>query len=69
MLKPPTPKTYAPGLFILGENDLYISKSTGPILQKQFEKLQFEVIEGANHFVQQDAPDKTNALMRKFLKS
>jgi len=63
------PKKYAPGLYILGENDIYISKETGPILQKQFENLQYEVVEGANHFVQQDAPEKTNALLRKFLKS
>jgi len=63
------PKTCAPGLYILGENDIYISKDTGPILQKEFENLQYEVVKGANHFVQQDAPDKTNALLRKFLKS
>lgn len=63
------PKAFAPGLYLLGEGDHYISKATGPILQKQFKNLQFEVVEGANHFLQQDAPEKTNALLRKFLKS
>jgi len=63
------PKKCAPGLYILGENDLYISKKTGPMLQKQFENLQYEVVKGSNHFVQQDTPQKTNALLRKFLKS
>lgn len=69
MPKSSKPKTFAPGLYLLGENDLYISKATGPILQKQFENLQFEVVKDANHFLQQDAPEKTNALLRKFLKS
>lgn len=59
---------YSPGLFILGENDLYISKSSGSHLQRQFQNLRFETVVGANHFVQQDAPEKTNELMREFLK-
>lgn len=63
------PKTYAPGLYLLGENDLYISKGTGPILQKLFKNLQYEVVKDANHFLQQDAPEKTNSIMRTFLKS
>lgn len=67
---PPSPKinNYSHGLFILGENDLYISKSSGSHLQRQFENLRFEIVADANHFVQQDAPEKTNALMREFLK-
>lgn len=66
--KRPTPATFAPGMFILGERDAYIAASTGPILKKRFENLRFEVVPGANHFVQQDAPEKTNQLLWEFLK-
>jgi len=62
------PKRYVPGLYILGENDLYISKETGPILEKEFENLKYEVIEGANHFVQQDAPEKNQCTFEKIPK-
>jgi len=62
------PKTYAPGLYIIGENDSALSKDTGPILKKQFENLEYEVVKGANNFVQEVAPEKTNALLRTFLK-
>lgn len=60
---------YAPGLFILGEKDLYISQESGAMLKKQFENLRFETVQGANHFVQQDAPEQTNQLIREFLKN
>lgn len=63
------PTTFAPGLYLLGEDDLYISKATGAALQKFFKNLQYEVVPGTNHFLQQDAPEKTNAIIRKFLKS
>lgn len=59
---------YAPGLFILGELDPYISKSSGHHMQNQFQNLRFERVQDANHFVQQNAPEKTNALIREFLK-
>lgn len=60
---------YAPGLFILGENDHYISKSSGHHMQHQFQNLRFEAVRDANHFVQQNAPENTNALIREFLKA
>jgi len=63
------PTASVPGLYILGERDMYVSKETGPLLQNQFENLQFKVIKDANHFVQQDAPEATNELMREFLRS
>lgn len=59
---------YAPGLFILGERDQYISKTSGRHMQKEFQNLRFETVPDANHFVQQNAPEKTNALIRDFLK-
>ncbi|XP_037027686.1 epoxide hydrolase 4-like [Bradysia coprophila] len=69
MPKLTTPTTFASGLYLLGEDDLYISKATGAELQKFFKNLQYEVVPGTNHFLQQDAPEKTNAIIRKFLKS
>lgn len=60
---------FAPGLYILGEHDLYIAPESGPMLQKYYENLRFETIAGANHFVQQDAPEQTNKLIREFLKN
>ena len=58
---------FVPGLYLQGENDLYISAETGNLLQKEFEKLDVKFVKGANHFVQQDEPEETNRLMREFL--
>jgi len=63
------PTSFSPGLYLLGEHDRYISKGFGAILQKDFKNLQYEVVQGANHFLQQDSPEKTNAIIRKFLQS
>lgn len=65
--KYPKPNSFSPGLYLLGERDLYIRKETGPMLQKQFKNLEFKIIEAANHFCQQDRPDDVNRLMREFL--
>lgn len=59
---------YAPGLFLLGEKDRYISQQAGVQQQKMSGNLRFETVPGANHFVQQHAPAATNALMRSFLR-
>lgn len=59
---------WSPGLFLLGENDKYISQKTGPQQQLRNGNLRFETVPGANHFVQQDAPEAVNALMRSFLR-
>lgn len=60
-------ETFSPGLYLVGERDLYISKETGPMLQKQFKNLEFKIVENANHFCQQDQPEAVNKLMREFL--
>lgn len=67
----PQPKVekYAPGLFLLGEKDMYISQKTGPQQQRRNANLRFECVRDANHFVQQDAPEAVNKLMREFLKA
>lgn len=56
-----------PGLYLLGEEDLFISKKTGELLQKSFNNLEFKFVPGAGHFAQQDKPDLVNKLMREFL--
>uniref|UniRef100_A0A182YBN1 Apyrase n=1 Tax=Anopheles stephensi TaxID=30069 RepID=A0A182YBN1_ANOST len=66
-LTPPKPSTYAPGLYLLGENDLYISKETGPLMQQEFENLEFRIVPGVDHFLQQHKPDVVNQYMREFL--
>jgi len=66
---PPLPRVtrFAPGLFMLGEGDKYISRESGPMAQQMIQNLQFKVIKGANHFAQQHAPAETNRLIREFL--
>uniref|UniRef100_A0A182MDM7 AB hydrolase-1 domain-containing protein n=1 Tax=Anopheles culicifacies TaxID=139723 RepID=A0A182MDM7_9DIPT len=66
-LTPPRPKTFARGLYLLGENDLYISKETGPLMQQEFENLEFRIVPGVDHFLQQHKPELVNQYMREFL--
>lgn len=68
---PPTkkPEKFASGLFMLGENDKFISKKSGKIMEKYYDNLEFKVIKGASHFAQQDSPEATNKMMREFLSS
>jgi epoxide hydrolase 4 len=61
------PGTFAPGLYLIGEHDLYISKDTGPLAKKYYENLDYQVVSGANHFAQQDAPETVNTMIRTFL--
>ena len=62
------PLKFSRGLFLLGEKDYYISKDAASMMQKNFENLDFKVIEGANHFAQQNKPEETNRLIREFLR-
>lgn len=64
---PPPPK-FVPGLYLLGEKDIYISPGSGDLAKKMYEKLEFKIIEGADHFGNQNMPEATNLLMREFLK-
>ncbi|XP_070502200.1 epoxide hydrolase 1-like [Chironomus tepperi] len=65
--RPPRPKNPVPGLYILGEYDKYISRETGPLAMKELDRLEFNIIKGANHFAQQHKPDETNRMIREFL--
>lgn len=57
----------ANGMFILGQRDIAISLAACVVMATEYPKLRFEVIPNANHFVHQDAPNATNALIRDFL--
>jgi len=56
-----------PGLYLVGEHDKYISHESGQKLQKFYKGLDFRVIPGSNHFLQQDKPKEVNEMIRNFL--
>jgi epoxide hydrolase 4 len=62
------PTSFAPGLFLLGDDDKYISQDSGAATQKYYENLEYKVVEGAKHFAQQCEPEKINRLIRDFIK-
>lgn len=64
---PPSTKEFAPGFYILGDKDAYISKMSGLLLQRVYPKLKYEVVLRANHFVQQDDPVTLNKYIRRFV--
>lgn len=61
------PTHFVPGLYMLGENDHFISQSTGKVLQTYYDNLEFKIVAGANHFSQQHKPEETNRIIREFL--
>lgn len=63
----PRPSSFVPGLFMLGEGDKFISRDCGKLAQKFYDKLEFKIISGGNHFVQQHVPEETNRLIREFI--
>lgn len=52
---------------MLGEKDAYISQKSIEVTQQLYPLGRVEVVPGANHFVQQDAPKETNHLIRSFI--
>ncbi|KAG5684138.1 hypothetical protein PVAND_013379 [Polypedilum vanderplanki] len=61
------PANCAPGLFLLGEYDKYIARSTGKLAKAELDNLDFKLIMSANHFAQQHKPEETNRMIREFL--
>lgn len=58
------------GLSIWGEHERYIFfDAVRQQFMKFYPKLRTEIVPNANHFVQQDAPKATNAIIRDFLGS
>lgn len=60
-------KSFAPGLYMIGELDKYISIDTAPPTIEMYKNLQFAQIKGSNHFAQQDTPDQVNEIIDDFL--
>lgn len=56
-----------PGILIFGKNDLYLDFRMVESTKEYVENLETQIIEDANHFVQQTAPKDVNTIMRKFL--
>lgn len=57
------------GMYVLGELEKYISFETLELTQTEYPKIRIEVVKGANHFLNQDAPQAVNDLLRDFLGS
>lgn len=56
----------APGLYLLGDGEKFISKETLPKAQKLFKNLEVGIIPNANHFAQEVNPVETNRIIREF---
>lgn len=65
----PRLEKYAPGLYLHGERDLYVSDVFVQVLENMYPNLEGKLIPEASHFAQQDKPEAVNRLMREFLKS
>lgn len=55
------------GMYVLGQQENYISAASLDLTAKEYPKIRVEVVAGANHFLQQHAPKATNDLIRNFL--
>lgn len=56
-----------PFLYVLAENDLYLSKNLIDGMKKQYATIETKILDGCEHFMQQEEPEKVNALVRQFL--
>lgn len=56
-------------MFILGENDRFVSRKSIQLLAEAYPGIRTEIIANANHFIQQDSPIAVNKLIREFLGS
>ncbi|XP_055598145.1 epoxide hydrolase 3-like [Uranotaenia lowii] len=65
--KLPEIKEYSPGLYIVAENDQFISFRSGPLMVKSFPRLQYRIVPNSEHYVQQEHPSIVNQMIREFL--
>lgn len=54
-------------MFVLGENEKYISAKSLELTRKEYPKMRVEVVPNAAHFLQHQAATATNNLIRDFL--
>ncbi|PNF35311.1 Epoxide hydrolase 4 [Cryptotermes secundus] len=59
----------APGLYMFGEHDGHLVFDHLWAAQSYIKNLKVQMVKGANHYVQQDDPEKVNGLIRDFLKT
>jgi pimeloyl-ACP methyl ester carboxylesterase len=59
----------APGLYMFGEHDGHFVFDHLWTAQSYIKNLEVKMVKGANHYVQQDDPEKVNKLIREFLKT
>ena len=61
------PKITVPTLLLWGDRDRFLAKYTTDGTDHFVEDLTVEFLPGVSHWVQQDAPEATNAALRRFL--
>lgn len=65
--KPMTPDTAPPGLFIFGQNDIYISPEIVDITMEMVPNLTPKILPNLGHFGNQENPELFNQTVREFL--
>nr|XP_019556973.2 epoxide hydrolase 4-like [Aedes albopictus] len=58
---------YSPGLYLMAENDKFITMQSGQLLMKAMPRLRCRVVPGSGHHMQQDQPVLVNKMIRDFL--
>jgi len=61
------PKIDVPTLMIWGEDDMTLTKATTFGTEQHVYDLTLHYLPGVSHWVQQDAPDAVNALLKEWL--
>jgi pimeloyl-ACP methyl ester carboxylesterase len=63
----PTPRITIPTLMLWGEEDVALGKETTYGTREYVSDLQLHYLPGVSHWVQQDAPERVNEELRRFL--
>ncbi|XP_055528094.1 epoxide hydrolase 3-like [Wyeomyia smithii] len=58
---------YSPGLYLVAENDQFISMHSAPALVKAYDSLKFRVVPGCGHYMHLESPAVINKMIRDFL--
>jgi pimeloyl-ACP methyl ester carboxylesterase len=59
----------APGLYMFGEHDDHLVFDHLWTARNYIKNLKVKMVKGANHYVQQDDPERVNNLIRDFLQT
>ncbi|XP_053690199.1 epoxide hydrolase 3-like [Sabethes cyaneus] len=58
---------YSPGLYLVAENDQFVSMHSAPALVKAYDSLKFRVVPGCGHYMHLESPAVINKMIRDFL--